>query len=303
MPFDWDDLKVFLCIYEQGSLSAASRALKISQPTVGRRLKSLEESLATQLFTRQPDGLILTAHGEQLIPFAQKMESAASALHRHQASFSPEIAGTVRVSMYEQIAQFVVPHLPQLRKKCPSVEIEISIAHTAANLSRREADIMIRKCVPDLPDIIAKDLGHYHYGVYATHSYLEQHPAALTDARYSECDWVGFDDEHVYFSSQVWLRKKLGKRQPVIRSNNGVTILDAMIQSCGLGVLPCFVGDRQPSLKKLETIADESANLYLVIHKDMRKSPAVRLMMDAIVDMFHQHKNDFHGFSHQIDNR
>ena len=109
---------------------------------------------------------------------------------------------------------------------------------------------MIRKSVPDLPDIIAKDLGHYHYGVYATHSYLEQHPAALTDARYAECDWVGFDDEHVYFSSQVWLRKKLGKRQPVIRSNNGVTILDAMIQSCGLGVFTLLCRRSRAELKK-----------------------------------------------------
>lgn len=302
MHFDWDDLKVFLTICEQGTLSAASRALKISQPTVGRRLKSLEESFGTQLFDRLPDGLVLTTQGEQLMPYAQNMERAASAVHRQQASYveslNGDITGTVRISMYEQIAQFVVPHLPNLRKKCPNLEIEISIAHTAANLSRREADISIRKCVPDLPDIIAKKLGHYHYAVYGSHTYIEQNPSALSDARYSECDWVGFDDEHVYFSSQVWLRKQLGKRLPIIRSNNGVTILDAMLQDCGLGVLPCFVGDRSDKLQKLQTIADDSAYLYLLIHKDMRKSPAVRLMMDAIVEMFEDHHQIFHGAEH-----
>ncbi|MEH6442947.1 MAG: LysR family transcriptional regulator [Oceanospirillaceae bacterium] len=302
MNFAWDDLKIFLAICEQGTLSAASKALKVSQPTVGRRLKALEDSLGTQLFDRLPDGVVLTAHGEQLIPFAKNMQSAASAVHRQQASFNDslngDVSGTVRISMYEQIAQFVVPHLPTLRKQCPNLEIEIAIAHNAANLSRREADISIRKCIPDLPDIIAKKLGHYHYAIYGSQQYVEQNPAALSEDRYSQCDWIGFDDEHVYFSSQVWLRKQLGKKLPVIRSNNGVTILDAMLQNCGLGILPCFVGDRVPQLQKLQTIADDSAHLYLLIHKDMRKSAAVRLMMSAIINMFEDHREIFHGIEH-----
>jgi DNA-binding transcriptional LysR family regulator len=302
LNFAWDDLKIFLSICEQGTLSAASKALKVSQPTVGRRLKALEDSLGTQLFDRLPDGVVLTAHGEQLFPFAKNMQNAASAVHRQQASFNEslngDVSGTVRISMYEQIAQFVVPHLPALRKQCPNLEIEIAIAHNAANLSRREADISIRKCMPDLPDIIAKKLGHYHYAIYGSQQYVEQNPAALGEDRYTQCDWIGFDDEHVYFSSQVWLRKQLGTKLPVIRSNNGVTILDAMLQNCGLGILPCFVGDRVPKLQKLQTIADDSAHLYLLIHKDMRKSAAVRLMMSAIINMFEDHREIFHGIDH-----
>jgi len=298
MKFDWDDLKVFIAISEQGTLSAASRQLNISQPTVGRRLKSLEQSLDTQLFDRLPDGLVLTTHGEELLPLAQNMQESANAIQRQQASFSTPIKGTVRISMYEQIAQFVVPHLPLLQKRCPNIEIEISIAHNAANLSRREADIMIRKCIPDLPDIIAKPLGHYHYAIYSGSDYLEKNPAAMTADRYQQCDWVGFDDEHVYFSSQRWLRNKLQDKLPIIRTNNGVTILDAMVQNCGLGILPCFVGDREPRLNKIHTIEDESASLYLLIHKDLRKSAVVRMMMNALIDMFHDHNEIFHGHTH-----
>jgi len=298
MKFDWDDLKVFIAISEQGTLSAASRRLSISQPTVGRRLKSLEQSLDTQLFDRLPDGLVLTTHGEELLPLAQNMQESANAIQRQQASFSTPIKGTVRISMYEQIAQFVVPHLPLLQKRCPNIEIEISIAHNAANLSRREADIMIRKCIPDLPDIIAKPLGHYHYAIYSGSDYLEKNPAAMTADRYQQCDWVGFDDEHVYFSSQRWLRNKLQDKLPIIRTNNGVTILDAMVQNCGLGILPCFVGDREPRLNKIHTIEDESASLYLLIHKDLRKSAVVRMMMNALIDMFHDHNEIFHGHTH-----
>ena len=295
MNLDWDDLRVFLAISEQGNLSAASRELKVSQPTVGRHLKSLEQSLSTQLFDRLPDGLALTSHGEQMVPLARNMEKAADAVWRQQASFKNEVKGTVRISMYEQIAQFFTQYLPALRERCNQIEIELSIAHNAANLSRREADLLIRECLPDVPDVIAKRLGHYHYAVYGTKSYIDKHPSALTEHRYAECDWIGFDDEHVGFFGQQWQREKLAKRKPIVRSNNGVVLLDAILKGTGIGVLPCFVGDQEPSLQRLELVPGDGPTLYLLVHKDMRKSPAVRLMMDAVTDLFAQYNDVLHG--------
>jgi DNA-binding transcriptional LysR family regulator len=295
MNLDWDDLRVFLAISEQGNLSAASRELKVSQPTVGRRLKSLEESLETQLFDRLPDGMALTIHGEELVPLARSMETAADAVRRHQASFSAEVHGTVRISMYEQIAQFFMQYLPGLRKRCPEIEIELAIAHSAANLSRREADLMIRECLPDTPDIVARKLGHYHYAIYGSNEYVGSYPQALTQDRYQQCDWVGFDDEHIRFIGQNWLREKLAGRKPIVRSNNGVVLLDAILKGTGLGILPCFVGDQEPELQRLELVPGEGATLYLLVHKDMRKSPAVRLMMDAVTELFSEYNDVLHG--------
>ena len=292
---DWDDLRVFLAISEQGNLSAASRTLKVSQPTVGRRLKSLEDSLGTQLFDRLPDGMALTSHGEQLIPLARNMQAAADAVRRQQASFSSEVRGTVRISMYEQIAQFFMQYLPALRERCPEIEIELAIAHSAANLSRREADLIIRECLPDTPDIVARKMGHYHYAIYGSRAYIDANPDALTEARYETCDWVGFDDEHVRFIGQNWLREKLVKRSPIVRSNNGVVLLDAILNGTGLGVLPCFVGDQETELQRLELVPGDGATLYLLVHKDMRKSPAVRLMMDAVTALFQDYNDVFHG--------
>ncbi len=295
MKLDWDDLRIFLNISETGNLSAASRVLNVSQPTVGRRLKALEDSLGTRLFDRLPDGMALTSYGEQLIPLAQNMEQAANAVHRHQASFSDEVRGTVRISMYEQIAQFFMQYLPALRQRCPDIEIELFIAHGAANLSRREADIIIRECLPDIPDVIAKKLGHYHSAIYGSNSYIERNPDALSEQRYQNCDWVGYDDDHIRFFGQKWLRGKLGKRQPIIRSNNGVVLLDAVLRGTGLSVLPCFIGDAEPGLQRLDLVPDDGATLYLLVHKDMRKSPAVRLMMDVVTELFTEYHDVLHG--------
>ncbi|MBV9248549.1 MAG: LysR family transcriptional regulator, partial [Acetobacteraceae bacterium] len=57
---EWDDLRVFLAIARHGSLTAAARALRVTQPTMGRRLEILEERLGTRLFERRPTGPVLT---------------------------------------------------------------------------------------------------------------------------------------------------------------------------------------------------------------------------------------------------
>jgi DNA-binding transcriptional LysR family regulator len=63
MNMNWDDLRIFLSVARAGSLSAAARALKVSQPTVGRRLKALEDTLGTRLFDRLPEGFAPTSSG------------------------------------------------------------------------------------------------------------------------------------------------------------------------------------------------------------------------------------------------
>ena len=144
---------------------------------------------------------------------------------------------------------------------------------------------------------MAKTLGHYHYAVYGSKNYVEDHPCALTEKRYENCDWVGFDDEHTGFFGQQWLREKLGKRKPIVRSNNGVVLLDAILKGTGIGVLPCFVGDQEPDLRRLKLVPGDGPTLYLLVHKDMRKSPAVRLMMDAVTELFAQYNDVLHGSS------
>src|SRR3546814_17748144 len=52
MTGDWDNLRVFLALAEEGSLTAAARRLRVSHPTVERRIKALGDELGTRLFAR-----------------------------------------------------------------------------------------------------------------------------------------------------------------------------------------------------------------------------------------------------------
>lgn len=70
---DWTLYRSFLAVAEAGSLSAAARALRLSQPTLGRHMAELEHALGTVLFTRLPRGLTLTEAGAALLPAARQM--------------------------------------------------------------------------------------------------------------------------------------------------------------------------------------------------------------------------------------
>src|ERR1700722_15139513 len=96
---DWDDVRVFLAIARGGSMRAAGRALGLSQPTIARRLATFEAGFGGQpVFDRLPEGVRLTAAGEQLLATAEDAEQAMLTLERRRAAASPVLRGTVRVA-------------------------------------------------------------------------------------------------------------------------------------------------------------------------------------------------------------
>ncbi len=296
MDFNWDDLKVFLAITREGTLSAAAKSLKVSQPTVGRRLQSLEDVLSARLFDRLPNGLVSTPAGLELMPLAEQMERAADAIARQQVSFADRVSGTVRISAYELVTQYLISRLPVLREQLPDVELEFSVAHLSANLSRREADLQIRECLPNSPGLISRKLGGFASAVYGAREYIKTCPDAAGDSRFMMCDWIGMDDDHTYFPGQNWMRERLGQKLPAIRTNNALVLQDSVRAGAGLAVLPCFSADVDPVLQRvMPPIHECYSTLYLLVHEDMRRSPAVRAVMDTLISLFAAEANSLNG--------
>jgi hypothetical protein len=132
MLMNWDDMRIFLSVARAGTLSGAARELRITQPTVGRRLKGLEEALGTRLFDRLPEGFAPTLAGEELLPLAEAMEASALTVNRRQPALMESARGTVRISVWENLAKLLTDHIADLRRNLPEIEIEISVTHIHA---------------------------------------------------------------------------------------------------------------------------------------------------------------------------
>ncbi len=292
MQPSWDDLRIFLSLAREGTLTTAARALGVSHPTVARRVQALEGQIGARLFDRLPDRFVPTAAGEELLADTEAMEKAALSINRRSAGLSDTVSGVVRLSAGEAMAVLVARHLPRLRARLQHIEFEVIASHTLANLSRREADLLIREQVPDLAGIVTRKLCQVAYAVYAARS-LEVKRTAMSAL--ADLPWIGFDDDHSYMPGQRWMHEQIGRR-PEIRVNNWLVLHDAVRVGSGLAVLPCYLADQDAALRRVGGVLPEiTTEQWLLVHRDLRALPRVRAVMDALVDLFQQHRHVLEG--------
>ena len=177
MPeLDWSALRDFLSVAKTGSLSRAAEQLKISQPTLSRRIAALEGQLNTRLFVRTPRGLLLTDDGEAALEGARRVEQEALSIERKADAAQQTLTGTVKISLTEGLGTTWLPKkLAAFHTLQPGLCVEIHVENRAVDLVRREADIAVRMFRPQQPDLIAKHVGDVVMGLYATKSYLKKH--------------------------------------------------------------------------------------------------------------------------------
>jgi DNA-binding transcriptional LysR family regulator len=292
MEPSWDDLRIFLSLAREGTLTTAAKALGVSHPTVARRVQALESQIGARLFERLPDRFVPTAAGEELLADTEAMEKAALSINRRSASLSDTVSGVVRLSAGEAMAVLVARHLPWLRARLSQIEFEVVASHTLANLSRREADLLIREQVPDLAGIVTRKLCQVAYAVYAARK-LEVKRTAVSAL--ADHPWIGFDDDHSYMPGHLWLHEQLGRR-PEIRVNNWLVLHDAVRSGAGLAVMPCYLADQDPALRRVGGVLPEiNTEQWLLVHRDLRALPRVRAVMDALVELFQRHRDLLEG--------
>ena len=156
----WDLFKSYLAVVKEKTLSGAAKTLGIAQPTVGRHIDMLEDSLKVSLFTRSRSGFIPTEAGLRLLPYAESIASYATALVREISEHSHLIEGTVRITASEVISVEVLPPiLARLQLLHPGLKIEMVASNQAKNLLDREADIAVRMFKPTQQSLVIRKVG------------------------------------------------------------------------------------------------------------------------------------------------
>ena len=283
--FDWNRARAFLVTAEEGSLSAAARALGMTQPTLGRQVDALEEELDVILFERAGRGLTLTPSGLALLEHVRAMGEAATRMSLSAAGHSESIEGTVSIAVSEVYAAFVLPPiLAKLRVRHPGIVIEIVAANTVSNLKRREADIAIRNFRPTEPDFIARKVGDAVAQLYATPFYLAsigdpKLPYDLRDATFISIDTTG-----VFLKGLNALGFGLTERNVPIVCENYLAMWEMVKQGLGIGVLDASIGDREPLVRRAVPDLGLKFPVWLVAHREVNTSRRIRLVFDLLAE-------------------
>lgn len=283
---NWDLYRTFLAVLRAGSLSAAARALDLTQPTVGRHIDALEAALGLALFVRSAHGFLPTEHAQQLRPYAESLAATASAFLRAASSEAGQARGTVRISASEAVGIEVLPPiLAALHRQYPQLQIELSLSNSPEDLLRREADIAIRMVRPSQDALVARRVGMIELGLHARRDYLGRRGTPTSLAGLQGHALIGFDHESMFIRRVKQQLGGLTRASFALRADSDLAQLAAIRAGFGIGVCQVNVARRDPQLVRIlpAELAIE-LDTWIVMHEDLRETRRCSVVFAALVD-------------------
>lgn len=284
VSFDWNQVRAFLATVEEGSLSAAARALGQTQPTLSRQVSGLEQDLGVTLFERGPRTMTLTEAGVELVDHVRLMGEAAVRLSLAASGQSQSIEGHVSITATDMMATYLLPTaLRQLRETAPNIVVEIIASNDVRDLTKREADIAIRHARPQQADLIAKLVGNFTAHLYVSKSYLTRvgRPASTDDL--SIFDFIGMFPNEQFMATIRALGLDLKAEQFKIRTASGTAVIELVRRGMGISFLPRQAADLFPEL--IPVLTDRISfpiPIWLVTHRELHTSRRIRVVYDLL---------------------
>ena len=284
--WQWDDVRFFLAVSRNRSLSGAARALRVDHATVGRRIAAFEEQLGSKLFDRTPDGFAITAAGQTILSQCEAMESAATSVDRLVAGHDARMSGLVRIATTEGLAHvIIVPALAMLAGAYPQLQVEVMTDPRPLNIARRQAEIAVRLARPTDADLLCRKLGDFGLALYASRAYLEAHGEPERSKSLAGHTSVS------YLGAPSWFNEALAGARVVLFSNSPFVQMRAVAAGMGIGILPCRLGDDSRELQRLSSAEPpELRPVWMIIHRDLRRVARIRLVANAIAEAFEHNK-------------
>lgn len=286
ISFDWNQIRAFLATAEEGSLSAAARALGQTQPTLSRQVTGLEDALGVTLFERGHRAMTLTQAGHEVLAHVKVMGDAALKVSLAASGQSRHVEGKVSITATELFARYYLPPIiAELQQVAPGIFVEVITSNDVRDLTRREADISIRHARPEQPDLIGRLVAETTAHLYASRDYLDRsgRPDGLDDL--ADIDLLSFDEAE----NIVPFLQGLG--MPVTRDNmrastaSGGLLMELTRAGLGATFLTKEAADRFPELEQvLPSMAPVPVPVWLVTHRELRTSRRIRLVYDLLAD-------------------
>lgn len=281
---DWDHLQSFLAIAKTSNLSAAGRALRVSQTTMGRRLEALQEKAGVRLLQKTPDGFVLTSAGERVLANVERMEVEALSVERAIAGEDGRIAGEVRITTVETFgARIMTSVLHKLAESHPEIQIELITENRLLSLSRREADIAIRLSEFEQHAAVVRRIADMAFGLYASRSYLDRFGLPDFGEGAASHTVIALQSDMALLPEAKRMAELAPKAKVAMRSNSRSVQLQATKQGCGLAMLPCYLAVGDDDLIEVPAPGDRVVRgIWLGVLEDTRHVRRIRVVIDLI---------------------
>ncbi|TQS72540.1 LysR family transcriptional regulator [Rhodobacteraceae bacterium] len=271
----WDDLRVFLALAREGTLTGAARRLRLGLATVSRRIERLEAQVDQPLFVRLQTGYRLTEDGAELVERAEAMEACANGLGVGGAR-TPDVSGRVCLATAENLANhLIMPALAEFRAQYPRLTLDVVTDISTVNLHRRDADLALRMVAPVRGHVMVQKLGLLGYGLYGAPRYIAQRTRAGDSSAYDHDDFITWSEAQAHLPAADWVERRLCGRAPALSTTSLSSQFAACRAGVGLAVLPHFLA--QPDgLVCVDADLGVDQAIWLVTQKDLMQSRRVQ---------------------------
>ncbi|MEM7317811.1 MAG: LysR family transcriptional regulator [Pseudomonadota bacterium] len=279
----WDDMKVFLAVAREESLSGAGRILKLDPATVGRRIARLESAVSAPLFSKSPQGYALTAAGERMLNHGEQAEEAMRAATEALSGPTDTLTGQIRIGAPDGCANYLLPQVcARISDENPDLDIQILALPRVINLSRREADMAITVSAPTAGQLLVQKITDYKLHLVGARGYLRSHDAIETVEDLKKHRIAGYIPDMI-FDQELDYLSQIGVDRVKLASTSVSVQLRFIAVAQALGVVHDFA---LPFHRHLRKVLSEHISLtrsfYLVRHQGDRRSERLNRFADAL---------------------
>ncbi|EDY16803.1 transcriptional regulator, LysR family [Chthoniobacter flavus Ellin428] len=289
-------LRAFVCIVECGSISAGARRLKISQPTLSRQLRTLEDHCGAPLLQRDTHAMCLTPIGRSLLADARTMLAHAEEAEQRLRQDQMELSGHLRLFATIDWGQWVVtPMLSSFLQLHPRVTAELALTNRPLHMLREGCDIGILPGKITDESVVARPAGMIGFHLVAAPSLIKKHPVAKRPADLKSWPWISISGFQFWSSKEVTLAGRGGVEQtlpisPILISEGVTSLREAARTGLGLALMPDWLIEEDLRSKHLAHVLPQwrPKDLPLhVVYAGQRLLPArVSAFIDfAVADM------------------
>jgi DNA-binding transcriptional LysR family regulator len=237
-------LRAFVCIVECGSISAGARRLRISQPTLSRQLRTLEELCGTALLRRDTHRMSVTETGQRLLADATAILAHAEEADRRLREDHTTLSGHLRLFATFDLGQWVVTRLvSQFLQANSKVTATLALNNRPLQMIQEGCDVGILPGKITDESVIARPAGAITLHLTASPALVNRMPSVKALADLKTWPWIALAGSQFWSAKEITLFSRDGAGQtmrvaPVLISEGVTSIREAVRDGLGVSLLP-----------------------------------------------------------------
>lgn len=288
-----ENIRIFKRVAETKSFSKVALERQLSQPTISKAIKGLENQLGLILFRRTTRGLSLTVEGQKLYNSGGELIDHFERVIAEVKSQKQNLVGELRISASLAFARLVVtPILADFTKMHPGLRLNFILSDGYVDLVENSIDLAIR--IGDLADSSMRSirLGTSRRSLYASKAYLKHHgrPKSIEDLhRHRLLYYTRISDRPQWPLTTVDGQRKPFYFEPAFKTDGSDLMREAVLAGMGIALLPTWMMLEPEKIGSVIRLFPEASKSPAPIHALSASGRDLSAKQRSLVDYLRDH--------------